>query len=360
MADWSRRFSASYRFMRVSRATGMEVGRLGNVRAGGTIERNLDKAYETGSVDFVGQLDLGADLLRVWLDATFADGTTASEPLGTFLVSVPRAERSGGVSRGTADLSGRLREAAEDELEPMAVPTGTNAVSHAAGMLRDAGLEVVADDSDWATSSTWVLGAGAQDERLSTRLGAANALLEAAGFSAARTDPMGRVMLRRHVGVEGRAPSLRMEEGPLARFCDSCTDERDASGVANVVHAVYSTAEETVVGVAVDDDQESPWSTVSRGWRKSASYSFSDLPQGDSAQARQAAADAKARELLASQQSVVHRVTARHVYAPLSVGDAVDVLWPSAGIRGKFAVRRIALTLVGGCPMEMEVRRFER
>lgn len=34
--------------------------------------------------------------------------------------------------------------------------------------------------------------------------------------------------------------------------------------------------------------------------------------------------------------------------------------WASAGIGGKFAVRTATLTLVGGCPIEMEVKRYER
>ena len=60
MADWKKRFSSSYRFMRVSRATGDEVERLRNIRTGGTLEFNQDSDYETGTIDYTGELSLGA------------------------------------------------------------------------------------------------------------------------------------------------------------------------------------------------------------------------------------------------------------------------------------------------------------
>lgn len=362
MADWTRRFSSSYRFMRVDRITGREVGRLANVRNGGTIERNQDKDYVTGTVDYMGSLDLGADLLRAYLDATFPDGSTASEALGTFVVSVPKRTRHGAVSTGQADLSGRLSEVAEDEFDaPFTVPAGTNAVGYAVRLLREAGFaEVVADPSDYVLSQDWVLGLDGSDRKLAKRLSAVNALLDVAGFCAADEDVWGRPVLRRYVEPADRAVSMTLREGAGARFVDEATDELDRSGVANVVHADYETDEEFVRGVAVDSDPASPYSTVSRGWRKTATYSYNDLPAGSTAAERQAAADAKAAELLRTNQSAIRRVTVTRTYAPVSCGDAVLIDWPSAGISGKFAVRTATLTLTGGCPIEMEVKRYER
>lgn len=358
MADFTARFSSSYRFMRVSRATGNETERLRNIKAGGTIERNQDSSYETGSVDYTGTLDLGADLLRIYLDAEFPDGSSASEPLGTFLVSAPKLERNGAVATGTADLSGRLREIVDDEFDvPRTVSAGTNAVELGAALLREAGFDVVSDESGYALSTEWVLGVG---DELGTRLKAVNALLDAAGFCSVSCDAMGRAVLRRYAEPQDRAPVMTLAEGAGARFEAAVTDELDKGRVANVVHADFSTSEESVRGTAIDDDPASEYSTVSRGWRLVATYSYDDLPEGDTAEQRQAAADSKAEELLRTQQSAVRRITLRHVYAPLSVGDAVDIRWPGAGIEGRFAVRKLVLTLVGGCPMNMEVRRYER
>lgn len=362
MADWSKRFSCSYRFMRVSRATGAEVERITNIKNGGSIERNQDKSYTTGTVDYSGTLELGSDLLRIYLDARFPDGTEASEPLGTFIVSAPKRTRRGARSTGQADLSGRLSEVAEDEFDaPFTVPAGTKVVPFVVKLLNDAGFdEVLHDESDYAISQDWTLGLSSGDDNLAKRLSAANALLDAAGFSSVAEDAMGRPVVRKYAEPQDRPVSMTLREGKDARFIDEATDELDRSGIANVVHADYDTQDEFVRGVAIDSDPKSPYSTVSRGWRKTASYSFSDLPDGADAAARQEAANAKAAELLRTQQSAIRRVTVTRTYAPVECGDAVEIDWPSAGISGKFAVRTATLTLVGGCPIEMEVKRYER
>ena len=213
MPDWKKRFAASYRFMRVDRKTGLDVERLRNIRNGGSIERNQDTSYETGKIDYLGTLDLGSDLLRIYLDATFPDDTTVSEPLGTFVVSTPK--RSTGYNSSEADLSGRLSEVAEDEFDaPRSLAAGSNAVGEAAKLLREVGLEVIADPSDFTLTTTWVIGAiGNGESNYATRLKAVNALLDAAGFSSASCDPMGRVLLRRYVEPDKRAPAMVMEEG---------------------------------------------------------------------------------------------------------------------------------------------------
>ena len=158
MPDWKKRFASSYRYMRVDRKTNLDVERLRNICNGGTIERNLDTNYETGKVSYKGALDLGSDLLRVYLEAAFPDGSVHLEPLGTFLVSTPK--RPIGQALAEADLSGRLAEVDEDEFDqPRSVPAGTNAVDYAAKLLREAGLEVIADQSDFKLTTAWVVGA---------------------------------------------------------------------------------------------------------------------------------------------------------------------------------------------------------
>lgn len=361
MADWDKSFLASYRFMRVDRASGNEVQRVTNIKNGGCIERNQDKDYTTGQVDYSGVLDLGADLLRVYLDADFG-GSSIAEPLGTFVVSAPKRTRRGVSSTGTADLSGRLSEVAEDEFDvPFTVPAGTAVVPYVVGLLKAAGFaDVIADESDYRLAQDWVLGIDSGDAKLSKRLAACNALLNVAGFRAVDEDAYGRPVLRKYMEPQDRPVSMTLREGAGARFVNEVVDELDRSGVANVVHCDYETQDAFFRGTAVDSDPTSPYSTVSRGWRKTASYSYSDLPEGATDAERQKAADAKAAEMLRTQQSAIHRVTVKRTYAPIACGDAVMIDWASAGINGKFAVRTATLTLVGGCPIEMEVKRYER
>lgn len=219
---------------------------------------------------------------------------------------------------------------------------------------------MIADGSDYKLAQDWTLGIDSGDMRLSKRLAACNALLDVAGFRAVDEDAYGRPVLRRYREPQDRPVSMTLREGSGARFINEVVDELDRSGVANVVHCDYETQDAFYRGTAIDSDPSSPYSTVSRGWRKTATYSYSDLPDGSTDAERQRNADAKANEMLRTQQSAIRRVTVKRTYAPIACGDAVMVDWASAGISGKFAVRTATLTLVGGCPIEMEVKRYER
>lgn len=352
--DWSEPFHSEYRFMRVSRSSGAETARLAGFLDGGSIERNADtQVKEKGSVVHSGPLDLGSDLVRVYLDATgMYTGWSVSVPLGTFLPSTISRDVDGAVSTCKVDLTGRLGELAQDQFErPVSVPSGADPVAKAAEIARGAGLDVIADASTYRLSTTWTF--GLDNEGGDSKLDAVNDLLEIAGFSSATTDPMGRVLMRRYVPPGEREPVHFFREGRDARFLRPMTDERDASDVANVVVVVYSDQESTVVGTAVDSDPRSPYSTVSMGRRIVARYEYSDV-------ATQQEADAKAAELLRTNQSVIRRVTFTHVYAPLTIGDVVSMDYATGGVRETLSIRTQSVDLAAGCPVKCEGRSYGR
>ncbi len=354
--DWSRPFEATYRMVRVSRKTGLELGALDNVIEGGSITRNVDaSAYESGTVDFVGSLDLGSDLLRVYLDADFFGGGEASVALGTFSVSVPQRTVNGAFAEGSADLSGRLAELADARpTAPVTIAAGADAVAEAARLLAKSGATVLQSQaSGYRLAQAWSFGVGTGEDSTDTYLGAANALLDLAGWGSARTDAYGRVVLAPYRAPQDRAPAWSFAEGASARFLAEATDERDLSDVANVVLAVYSNQDETVVGVARDTSETSPTSIANLGWERAAKYEYNDVVS-------QAEATAKAKELLDNQRNVIRRVKLSHVYAPVTAGDAVDVDYASAGISGRFAVRTQTLDLGAGCLTQAELKRTER
>lgn len=365
MADWTRRFDAAYRFMRVSRATGFETERLPGFERGGTIERNLDtEAKESGSVGHVGALDIGPDLVRVWLDATFPDGSTESVALGTFLASTTSRDYDGMASTSTVTLTGRLGELSATQFaQPFYLPSGTDLVAYAKQIAESCGLAVDADSSDYVSTEPLYYGIQSGEQEASsqsqTKLAVINDLLDRAGFDSARTDPYGTVLMRRSRGVADRAPSWGFVEGLNARFLRDVTDERDTTGVANVVYAVFTGAateggeQVTTIGVATDDDPASPWSTASLGREIVARYDYSEY-------ATQQQADAKAAEMLASARSVLRKVTLSHVHAPVTIGDAVGVDYRSAGIASTMSVRTQRITLGDGCLTETEARAYER
>lgn len=356
MADWTQPFAAAYRFVRVSRATGYELGQIDAIR-GGTLTVNQDTAtFESAQVETAQLLDIGADLVRCYLDATFEDGTTESVCLGTWLLSIPERDVSGAVESCTAYLDGRLSELQDDAFDSIVtIAAGTNVVSAAQGIAEGAGLTVRATASAKTLGAAWRFGMeddGEQDG--GSKLDAINALMRIVGYSSARTDAYGVVVLAPASSASTDAPVWTFAEGENATFLAEATDERDSRDVHNVVHAIFETDEATTIGEAIDDDPNSPYSTVTLGRRKVVNSSYRDT-------ATQAQANAKAAELLATDQSVVHRVTLQHVWCGARVGDVVAVEWPTAGITGRYVIRTQSVSIgSAGCMTKSELRAFER
>lgn len=373
MADfWLSHFEASYRFVSVDRTSGAELEVLDNVR-GKSISRNQDTdTFETASIEYIGNLDIGNNLIRIYLDATDSmTGERVSEALGTYNVEIPKAEFSGSHSDSTANLYGRLKELYQDDFDSAyTIEAGANAVDAAAAIAEDAGLTVVADSSDYALTTPWTFGiASSGEDSVDSKLAAINQLLDAAGFSSAQTDPYGRILFKKYVEPSKRASSFTFEEGENARFMRSSTIETNEFDIANVVHVDYSTQDLSVRGTAENNDAASRYSTANRP-RKVARYQYSDLPEGltsdedatsdETLQKLQEYANAKALELLNTNSSVKHVVTFKSIYRPLSVGDAITLKVPSWNISEKFAIRTISLDLSHGCVMSIEARYFER
>lgn len=366
MARWNERIvRTSYRFVRVDRTTGEEVSEIRALK-GGSVTRNDDtRTKESAEVGIVGDVDFGPDLVRIYMTAEWP-GETASVVLGTFLPSIPGREIRRGYSTGTIRMSGRLQELLDDQFgAPVTVNKGDVAVEKAAEVIRESGLEVVAEESDYKVTENRYYGVGADQNNSqvgSTKLDMVNDLLDLAGFRAAYTDPMGRVVLEKYRDPEEIAPSWSFAEGPDCKFEWSMSEEKDSSSTANHVVVVYGPNEEgeRYVGEAWDRDLDSPLSTVSRGRTITKSYSYTDMPPGTSADERQKYADERAASLLSTAQSVIWRVNMRHAYAPIAINKTAELRYQSGGIDGKFQIRAMRMTLSGGCPTETELRRFRR
>ena len=347
MADWTVPFRSSYRVMRVSRSTGLETEVVPGVETGGSLERSLDDSIkDSGSLSLRGTLDVDADLLRVYLDATFPSGEVERVALGTYLPSVTSRSVGGAAPSQTVSLSGRLRELADDQFDgSYSLPAGSDPVAAAEDVVRGVGLDVRSDPhGSYRTSQLWTF----DDSQGGTKLDCVNQLLDLAGFSSADTDAMGVVTLSRYRSISDRSPSWSFVEGRSARFLREVTDEYDASGVANVVKVVYSDQSSVTVGVA--ENVSGRFGIEEMGRRVCKRYDYSQAET-------QSEADAKAAQLL-EEQSAMRRLTIGSVYCPADVGDSVRVSYPSQGIEGVYGVRKMSLDLGPGCLTTLEVRSF--
>ena len=280
--SWIRPFDASYDFVRVSRETGLELDFVRDIENGGSIERNANTAlYETASLDFADKFDVGNDFLRVYLNATFTDGSKRRECLGTFMPQVDSVDIDGAYREGQINAYGLLKRLKDDDFDgPYVIVAGSNLVDEAVKIAESVGLTVYADPSSLLLGSTLVFGVGG-DNDAKNKLDAVDLLLKAAGFRSPVTDRMGNVIYRRYVEPADMPISAEFTEGRDARFMPAMTESTNRAEVCNVVHVDFSTQDASVRGTAVDDSPDSDLSTVSVGRRIVKSYSYDSLPGVD-------------------------------------------------------------------------------
>lgn len=346
--DWTSPFTASFRAVYVDRSSGLETGTVAGLLKGGTVSRNQDTdSKESATVTVAGSFSPGSRLVRLYADvAQGAESSTVC--LGTFVPTVTGDSFDGAATTWAVDLDGRLSELSADAFDgPVTYPAGTPAVQAAREVCEAAGFEVVAEPSTYTLAANRTYGLDEGDSKLS----AVNDLLGLAGFSSARCDAYGRVVMSAYVAPASRPVKAAMREGAGCRFERAASRKRDESEVANVVRCIYETQDATVVGLAVDDSPTSPYSTVSRGRRIVSTYRYTDG-------STQAAADAKAAALLAGMRTVVTTVEITHAYAPLALGDVVALDYPSAGYSGRFAIRTQEISLSDAMPVAVELRSF--
>lgn len=364
---WDNHFvKTRYRYMRVDRATGNETEVIRAVK-GGTITRNDDTTIkESAEATLIEDYDFGPDLVRIYITATLQDGTVLENVLGTFLPVVPSATIAGKYKKRSLKLYGRLQELVDDSFATgYTVAKGTNAVQAASKICTDAGLEVVADDSDFTLSYARQYGIKSEQsnsDAAENKLGAVNDLLDLAGFRGAYTDTMGRVVLEKYRKPADIAPSWNFIEGADARFEKAAAESYDYTDTANhvVVRYTDNASGTMIIGEAWDNSASSELSTISRGRTITKTYDYNELPSGKTTAAQQAYANNRAATLLNTAQSISYKVNITAAYTPTRIMQTVNFSYPSANIEGKFQMRTQKLSLTGGCPTSIELKQYTR
>ena len=127
------------------------------------------------------------------------------------------------------------------------------------------------------------------------------------------------------------------------------SDERDLYGIPNVVEVVYSTDSGYMYSKVVNDDPNSPISTVNRGRE----ILYRDTNPSVIGSPTQDYLDDYAYQLLRSLSSLEHRITYTHGYCDVRVGDCVMLNYERAGLVNiKAKVTSQSIKCETGCPIE--------
>ena len=124
--------------------------------------------------------------------------------------------------------------------------------------------------------------------------------------------------------------------------------EHDLYGIPNVVEVIYSSGRDNYYAKVVNDDIDSPISTVNRGREIVYRVTDPDLIGDPTENQIQEYAD----NLLRALSSIEYTVSYKHGYCPVRVGDCIRLNYARAGINNiKAKVISQSIECIPGCPV---------
>ena len=313
--NWSNGFSARYYCTVVDTQSWRDLAQFNLIS--GSVSKTTDSLMESADIVLSDIPSENEVWVRIWLDAR-QEGDGAHEALFTGLLSVPSVEWDGNRKTYNAELYSVLKPA-EDILLPRGwyAPEGLDGAELAAGLL--GGFAPVEYDEDAP-----ILGNAIVAEEGETNLTMARKIVDAIGW---RIRVTGRGVIQIRPKEYDPAVSFDALGNDVLEL--DVTDQTDWFSCPNVFRATCNGR----TSVARDDDEESPYSTVSRGreiWREDSS---ANLNTGESL-------EEYAQRRLREEQSPARVCSYTRRYCPnLLPGDAVRLHYPAQKIDGAFRIR---------------------
>lgn len=338
MIDWTKSMQQTFEYYTVNPDTWRDDKKLTNIIKS-IIDR--DESSETlgsASIEAVGAID--ECYVRVYLIVS-QNGTTDRKPLGTFLVQTPETEFDGTKTDVTMDAYTPLLELKENP-PPVgySILKDENVMENAYRIMREhMRAPIVAAKSDDKlyndfvanTDDTWITFLSDLIANAKKKFG---------------LDEMGRVLFLPEQDVASLQPVWTYDDGNCSILYPSFKISRDLYGVPNIVEVVYSQNEMNYVATAINDDPNSPTSTISRGRKiihRTTNPDMSGIPS-------QEQLDEYAEQLLETLSTIEYTVTYSHGYCPVRLGDCVRFNHSGAGLRGvKAKVTSQSINCTPGC-----------
>ena len=340
MADWTASMQQTFEYYSVDPSTWKDIKLLDNVKSC-TITR--DSGVETlGSATFNITESLGECYIRVYL-ITIQNGVKERHPLGTFLVQTPSSSFNGKIREVTMDAYTPLLE-----LKESPPPLGyslfkdDNIMEKAYMICREnVRAPVVETRSDSTlsydfvanTSDTWI-------SFLTDLISNAKYL-----FS---LDELGRVLFSPKQDTASLQPVWTYTDDNSSILYPDISMDHDMYGIPNVVEVIYSNGSDNYHARVVNDDSNSPISTVSRGREIVHRDTNPDIVGNPTEKQIQEYAEQLLRDL----SSIEYTLSYTHGYCPVRIGDCVRLNYSRAGITDiKAKVVSQSIKCEPGCPV---------
>lgn len=340
MADWLSSMQQTFEYYIVDPYTWTDMKRIDNVKTS-TISRDTD-ASTLGSATIDITESVGECYLRIYL-IIIQNGVREKYPLGTFLVQTPSFSYDGKVRNVSMDAYTPLLELKEN-MPPLgySILKGENIMDYAYRLTREhvrapvvkaVCAEELFNDFVASTDDTWLT--------FTTDL-IANAKYT---FD---LDEMGRILFAPKQDTASLQPIWTYDDSNSSILYPDLSLDHDLYGVPNVVEVIYSNGGDYYYSKVVNDDPNSPISTVNRGREIVHRVTDPDVI-GDPTRNQ---IQEYAEQLLRDLSSLEYTIKYSHGYCPVRVGDCVRLNYKAAGLTDvKAKVISQTIKCEPGCPV---------
>jgi hypothetical protein len=320
MADWSKSMQQTFEYYTVDPGTWKDVKKLDNVKS---CSINWDAEAETlGSATIDIAESLGECYIRVYL-ITIQNGVKEKHPLGTFIVQTPSESFDGKVRGVSMDAYTPLLELKESP-PPLgySLLKDENIMDAAYRICRNyARAPVIAATCDTKLQFDFV--ANTSD----TWISFLTDLIANAKYTFA-LDELGRILFAPKQETESLQPVRTFTDDKDSIMCPDITMSRDLYGIPNVVEVIYSNGNDVYYARSVNDDPNSPISTVNRG--REIIHRVTDPKVTGMATEEQI--QEYSDQLLKELSTLEYTISYTHGYCPVRIGDCVRLNYEKAGI----------------------------
>lgn len=321
MVNWAESMQRTFEYYIVDPNTWADIKPLRNVKSC-TISRDSE-ADTLGSATIDITESVGESYIRVYL-VVIQNGITEKYPLGTFLVQTPTSGFDGRVRNVSMDAYTPLLELKEKE-PPIgySIPEGTNIMESAFLLTREA-VRAPVVKTECSDTLTGDFVSNTNDKWMSfIKDLIANAKYELT------LDEMGRILFNPKQNIASLQPVWTYNDDNSSILYPDFDMDHDLYGIPNVVEIIYSNGKESYYSKVVNDDPNSPTSTIRRGRE----IPYRETNPSLNGRPTQMQLDEYATNLLKSLSSIEYTITYTHGYCPVRVGDCVRLNYIRAGIK---------------------------
>lgn len=340
MADWLGSMQQTFEYYIVDPGTWRDSKKLENVK---TCTISRDSSVESlGSATLDITESIGECYVRIYL-VIVQNGITEKHPIGVFLVQTPQTSFDGRIGAYSVDAYTPLLELKENP-PPIgySILKGENIMDIAyqlvqeqvrAPVVKASCSDVLNNDFVANTNDTWMI--------------FISDLITNAKYNFA-LDELGRILFSPVQDLASLQPVWEYTDDNSSILYPEVTMKHDLYEVPNVIEVVYSNGSQTYYSKVVNDDPNSPTSTVNRGReikKRVSNPDFGGIPT-------QHQIDEYAKQLLRSLSSVEYTITYTHGYCPVRLGDCVRLNYSGAGLTNvKAKVVSQSIKCESGCPV---------